>query len=88
MFKLNNTKPGDPLLLHDEPIYLDDKIIGRTTSANYSFNFNTNLAFGYVNSGNTQDSLKYQNLYIEVEKLKYKAEILPNPLNNRDYKNL
>ena len=45
MFKLKDTKPGEPLLLHDEPIYLDKKIIGRTTSGNYSFNFNTNLAF-------------------------------------------
>lgn len=39
MFTLKDNKPGEPLLLHDEPIYLDDKIIGRTTSGNYSFNF-------------------------------------------------
>ena len=32
MFTLNSSKPGQPLLLHDEPIYLDDKIIGRSTS--------------------------------------------------------
>ena len=48
MFTLQNNKPGEPLLLHDEPIYLDDKIIGRTTSGNFSFNFDKNLAFGYV----------------------------------------
>ena len=29
MFTLKDSQPGDPLLLHDEPIYLNDKIIGR-----------------------------------------------------------
>ena len=53
MFTLKDSKPGEPLLLHEEPIYLDDKIIGRTTSGNYSFCFNKNLSFGYINSGNT-----------------------------------
>ena len=86
MFRLKDTKPGEPLLLHDEPIYLDKKIIGRTTSGNYSFNFNTNLAFGYVNSGNTKESLKDKNIYIEVEKSKYVAELLDSPLNNNNYK--
>merc|ERR1711964_971024 len=35
--KIKNSKPGSPLLLHDEPIYCDGKIVGRTTSGNYSF---------------------------------------------------
>ena len=43
MFVLKNNEPGKPLLLHDEPIYKDDKIVGRTTSGNYSFNFKKNL---------------------------------------------
>ena len=58
MFTLKDNQPGQPLLLHDEPIYLEDKIIGRTTSGNYSFCFNKNLSFGYVNSGNTKEDLK------------------------------
>jgi hypothetical protein len=45
MFALKDSKPGEPLLLHEEPIYLDDKIIGKTTSGNYSFNFNKNYEF-------------------------------------------
>ena len=49
MFTLKDSKPGEPLLLHDEPIYLENKIIGRSTSGNYSFNFRKNLAFGYIN---------------------------------------
>ncbi|WP_440644152.1 FAD-dependent oxidoreductase, partial [Candidatus Pelagibacter sp. HIMB123] len=44
MFTLKDSKPGQPLLLHEEPIYLDDKIIGRTTSGNYSFCFDKNLS--------------------------------------------
>ena len=55
---IKEANPGLPLILHDEPIYLDNNIIGRTTSGNYSFNFNKNLTFGYVNSGNTFDTLK------------------------------
>ena len=50
MLALKESKPGNPLLLHEEPIYLDDKIIGKTTSGNYSFNYNKNLSFGYINS--------------------------------------
>tara|TARA_Y100001970_G_C13789006_1_gene629279 strand:- start:214 stop:657 length:444 start_codon:yes stop_codon:yes gene_type:complete len=87
MFTLKNSKPGEPLLLHEEPIYLDNKIIGRTTSGNYSFCFDKNLSFGYVNSGNNIDSLKNKNLFIEVEKIKYPAEVILKPLNNKNYKN-
>ena len=87
MFTLKDNKPGAPLLLHDEPIYLEDKIIGRTTSGNYSFYFNKNLSFGYINSGNTKETLTNKNIYIEVEKKKYPAEILLKPLNQTNFKN-
>jgi len=87
MFTLIDSKPGEPLLLHEEPIYLDDKIIGRTTSGNYSFCFDKNLSFGYVNSGNTIETLKDKNIFIEVEKKKYPVDILEKPLNNTKYKN-
>ncbi len=86
MFTLKDSKPGEPLLLHEEPIYLDDKIIGRTTSGSYSFCFNKNLSFGYVNSGNTIEILKNKNLSIEVEKIKYPVEILSKPLNSKDFR--
>ncbi|MDB2545974.1 FAD-dependent oxidoreductase, partial [Candidatus Pelagibacter bacterium] len=49
MLVLKDNTPGKPLLLHEEPIYFDDKIIGKTTSGNFSFNYNKNLSFGYVN---------------------------------------
>ena len=58
MFTLDESKPGYPLMLHDEPIYFNDKIIGRTTSCNYSFNSNKNLAYGYVASNYSTQTLK------------------------------
>ena len=87
MFTLKDSKPGEPLLLHDEPIYLDDKIIGRTTSGNYSFCYEKNLSFGYVNSGNSYESLKDNNVFIEVEKKKYPVDVLEKSLNQKNYKN-
>jgi len=87
MFTLKDSKPGEPLLLHEEPIYLDDKIIGRTTSGNYSFCYQKNLSFGYVNSGNSYETLKDRNIFIEVEKNKYPVDILKKPLNQKNYKN-
>jgi len=88
MLSLKNSKPGEPLLLHDEPIYLDDKIIGETTSGNYSFNFDRNLAFGYIKSSLNKEELSKKNLYIEVEKKKYPAEILLKPLKQSNFRNI
>ena len=87
MMVLKDNKPGQPLLLHEEPIYLDDKIIGRTTSGNYSFNFEKNISFGYVNSGNTIENLIDKNLSIEIEKKKYPVSLIQKPLNQKNIKN-
>ena len=88
MLALKNTKPGEPLLLHEEPIYLDEKIIGKTTSGNYSFNFNKNMSFGYIKTDLTHEELINRYLYIEIEKKKYPAEILLRPLKQTNYKNI
>ena len=88
MFVLKNSKPGEPLLLHDEPIYLDNKIIGRTTSGNYSFVFNKNLSFGYIKNRENEENLKNKEIFIEIEKIKFPAIILDKPLNNKNYKNI
>jgi 4-methylaminobutanoate oxidase (formaldehyde-forming) len=87
MLCLKDSNPGEPLLLHDEPIYLDDKMIGATTSGNFSFNYNKNLSFGYINSDLSNEELSKENLYIEIEKKKYSAEILLKPLKQTDFKN-
>ena len=86
MFILNNSKPGEPLLLHEEPIYLENEIIGKTTSGNYSFNYNKNLSFGYINSNLSYEQLSGRKIYIEIEKKKYQAELLLKPLKKGNFK--
>ena len=88
MFTLQNNKPGEPLLLHEEPIYLEDKIIGKTTSGNYSFNFNKNLTFGYIKTYLTNKELVGKELFVEVEKQKYPISVQLEPLKRTDFKNL
>ncbi len=87
MFALKENLPGNPLLLHDEPIYLESEIIGRTTSGNYSFNFKKNLSFGYIKNIPLTELIQ-KTIYIEVEKTKYQAEILIEPLKVSNYKNI
>ncbi len=72
-----NFSPGKPLLLHDEPIFFKDKIIGSTTSSNYSFYFKKNIALAYVYSG-----LENQKLYLEVEGKKYPLCLEKEPLHD------
>ena len=79
---LKNSKPGFPLLLHDEPIYSDGKIIGRTTSGNYSFNYKKNIALGFVNAEiNSSNKIE-----IEVEKKKYEANVEEKPIHDPNNK--
>ena len=86
MFTLKDSKPGNPLLLHEEPIYLENEIIGRTTSGNYSFNYNKNLSFGYISTNLSNEELQNKKLYIEVEKKKHEANILLSPLKKNNFK--
>ncbi len=87
MLTLKTNSPGKPLILHDEPIYLGDKIIGRTTSGNYSFNFKKNLAFGYIKYAVFDDKFSEDEIFIEIEKIKYPAQILTKPLKTNNHKN-
>ena len=88
MLTLKDSEPGSPLLLHDEPIYFKDKIIGRTTSGNYSFNYKKNLAFGYISNSHSIEELRRNNIFIEVEKQKYQAELIEKPLKQSNFKNI
>jgi len=88
MLILKDSTPGQPLLLHEEPIYLENEIIGKTTSGNYSFNYDKNLSFGYINSKLTNEELFSRVLYIEIEKKKYKAQILLKPLKQSNFKDI
>ena len=88
MLILKDKKPGNPLLLYDEPIYLENEIIGRTTSGNYSFNYDTNLSFGYIKSDLSNKDLSKKNLYIEIEKKKYSCDLLLKPLKQSNFKKI
>ena len=83
MFVLNDTTPGNPLLLHDEPIYYEGKIVGETTSGNYSFTYNKNLAYGYIDAKLDFD-VSNSVFEIEVAKKKYKASVLNKALHDPD----
>ena len=48
------------------------------------FNFNKNLAFGYINSELSKEDLAKENLFIEVQKKKYPASIILKPLNSKN----
>jgi len=88
MLVLESNSPGNPLPLNEEPIYLDKNIIGKTTSGNYSFNYNKNLSFGYVKLNLSNEHLLKRDIYIEIEKIKYKAKVLLKPLKEASFKNI
>ena len=83
ILSLKESQPGFPLLLHDEPIYCNNQIIGRTTSGNYSFNYKKNMAFAYIN---ILEKLDTRSLEIEVEKKKYKIILEDKPFHDPDNK--
>ena len=83
MLSLKNNISRQPLLLHEEPIYLNNEIIGRTTSGNYSFNYKKSLSFGYITTEFSNEELKKMNLYIEVAKQKHQAVVEATPLKDK-----
>ena len=82
MLLLKSSQPGSPLLLHDEPIYCEDKIVGRTTSGNYSFNYKKNMSFGYINLILPIEELAKKKFFIEVEKKFHEAVLLLEALHD------
>ena len=86
MLTLKISKPGSPLLLHDEPIYCDGKIVRRTTSWNYSFNYEKNMSFGYLNLASSMEELAKKTFFIEVEKKQHEAILQTHPLHDPENK--
>jgi len=82
MFTLKNSEPGNPLLLHDEPIYYNGNIVGETTSGNFSFCYNQNMAFGYIDAQIDKKTADEGIFEIEVAKVKYEAKLLLKPLHD------
>ena len=74
-FVMENSEPGKPLMLHDEPIYYKNKIVGETTSSNYSFNYNKNMVFGYIDIEIDINDLNGSKFKVEVAKNMYDMKI-------------
>ena len=81
-FVMENSQPGKPLLLHDEPIYYKNKIVGETTSSNYSFNYNKNMVFGYIDIELDINNLNGSKFKVEVAKNMYEMQIQFNSLHD------
>ena len=82
MFIIENSKPGEPLILHDEPIFYNNHIVGETTSGNFSFCYNVNMAFGYIDNSIDKNNVKNEIFEIEVAKVKYRAKLCLEPLHD------
>ena len=81
-FVMENSQPGKPLMLHDEPIYYKNKIVGETTSSNFSFNYNKNMVFGYIDIELDINNLNGSKFKVEVAKNMYEMQIQFNSLHD------
>ena len=68
----------------NEPVYLNDMIVGVVTSGGYGFRTKKSLAFAYVKSDLSEDS----NLAIEIQGKKRKAKILHKVVYDSENKKL
>jgi 4-methylaminobutanoate oxidase (formaldehyde-forming) len=70
-----------PLLYHNEPIYMDGRLVGYTSSANYGHHLGRAIAMGYVNhpDGVSADLVKNAKFELEVacERLPARASLRP-----------
>ena len=81
MFTINDAEPGNPLVLHDEPIFLNNKIVGETTSGNYSFIYDKSMVFGYISTEVDIDE-NFNKFEIEIANKRYKLNLLKKPLHD------
>ena len=65
-------------MLHDEPIFKNEKIVGYTTSSNFSFCYNKNVCLAYISEINIEN----KDFYIEVEGKKYSLQLEKSPLHD------
>ncbi|KFX69667.1 FAD-dependent oxidoreductase [Pseudomonas taeanensis MS-3] len=66
----------EPLCYHEEPIYADGKIVGRTTAGMFGHTLGTTIAMGYVEhtAGVSKEWLDATEFEIEVECVRYKVK--------------
>ena len=72
----------EPLLYHNEPIWRDGKLIGRTTSGNYGHHLGGAVAMGYIHDegGVTADFVGSGRFEIEVAGERFPAKASLRPL--------
>ncbi|HUX88745.1 MAG TPA: glycine cleavage T C-terminal barrel domain-containing protein [Chloroflexota bacterium] len=79
MFKLD---VAEPMLYHDEPMWRDGRIVGRTTSGMFGHTVGRSLAMGYVQNGGdivTTDWIGAGRYEIEVATERVPASASPKP---------
>ena len=76
--------PGNPLLLHEEPIYMNNKIVGKTSSGQYSFNYKKSMSMGHITLKENfkLNDIQNNNFEIEVAKKRYEAKLNLKPLHD------
>lgn len=76
----------NPLAYHEEPIYANGEIIGRTTSGMFGHTLGACIAMGYVmnEDGVTKEWLENTEFEIEVECVRYKVQATLRPLYDAD----
>jgi 4-methylaminobutanoate oxidase (formaldehyde-forming) len=57
----------EPLLYHNEPIWLADRLVGRTTSAAYGHHLGRAIALGYVDNPDGLDAVRLDQGGFEIE---------------------
>ena len=65
----------------NEPIYVNDKIVGLTTSGGFGYRVNKSLAFGYVNTENAKIG---QEFLVDIQGEKIKAVVIDEPAFDKD----
>jgi len=72
---------GKVLILHDEPVYLNEKIVGHCTSGGIGFRTDKTLCFIMIKKDIEATPSSLSNLFyqIEVAGTKFKLKVLPKP---------
>ncbi|MFK7915896.1 MAG: FAD-dependent oxidoreductase [Pseudomonadales bacterium] len=69
----------EPLLLHDEPIWLNQQAVGRITSGAYGHTIGTSVGLGYVKSTEKRNVIARADFSIEIAGEHYAARATTRP---------
>ncbi|MDA8578620.1 FAD-dependent oxidoreductase [Rhodobacteraceae bacterium] len=76
--KLDNS---EPILLHDEPIFCDQKVVGSVSSGAFSYTLGVSLGQGYVDCADTDwyETLAAGTIEVEIAGTKFPATLSRRP---------